>query len=100
MLFVAHVHFQDGKLISGAITQHKRPAEIIIFSPLNSLLCKAVVVMTPGIAHNHPPYSLQKRTFEATELYVEAIKSVGIIGAMVGQIDRGLLDSYTPTYIC
>ena len=87
---LAHVHFEDGKLITGTITQHQCPAQITIFSPTDNSIRKAVVITTPGIPHNHPPYALQKPTFEATELYTEAIETVGLIGSTVGQIDRGM----------
>ncbi|KAF8514442.1 hypothetical protein BU17DRAFT_94529 [Hysterangium stoloniferum] len=83
-----HVHFENGKLLNGLITRHQCPAQIIIYTPIDPSIRKAVVITTPGLPHNHPPYALQKLTFEATELYVEAIEAVGLLGSTVGQIDR------------
>jgi len=86
----AHVHFQDGKHLTGTIQQHKCTAEIIIFLHTDSSVRKAVVVTAVGCPHNHLPSPLEKQTYEATELYTEAVGQVGIIGATVGQIDRGV----------
>ncbi|KAF8518841.1 hypothetical protein BU17DRAFT_90642 [Hysterangium stoloniferum] len=86
--YLAHVHFENGKLLNGLITWHQCPAQIIIYTPIDHSIRKAVVITTPGLPHNHPPYALQKLTFEATELYVEAIEAVGLLGSTVGQIDR------------
>ncbi|KAF8522484.1 hypothetical protein BU17DRAFT_87119 [Hysterangium stoloniferum] len=83
-----HVHFENGKLLNGLITRHQCPTQIIIYTPIDHSIQKAVVITTPELPHNHPPYALQKITFEATELYVEAIEAVGLLGSMVGQIDR------------
>ncbi|KAF8508185.1 hypothetical protein BU17DRAFT_70896 [Hysterangium stoloniferum] len=83
-----HVHFENGKLLNGLITRHQCPAQIIIYTPIDPSIRKAVVITTPGLPHNHLPYALQKLTFEATELYVEAIEAVGLLGSTVGQIDR------------
>jgi len=85
----AHVHFQDGKHITGIIQQHKCSAEIIIFSPIDPTICKAIVVTAPGIPHNYPPCPLEKWTYVAMELYMEAVGQVGIISVPVGQIDQG-----------
>ncbi|KAF8516464.1 hypothetical protein BU17DRAFT_67470 [Hysterangium stoloniferum] len=86
--YTAHIHFENGKLLNGLITRHQCPTQIIICTPIDHSIQKAVIITTPGLPYNHPPYTLQKLTFEATELYVEAIEAVGLLGSTVGLIDR------------
>ncbi|KAF8522570.1 hypothetical protein BU17DRAFT_64266 [Hysterangium stoloniferum] len=71
-----HIHFENGKLLNGLITQHHCHHNHTWTPPQSSPLCIA------------------KLTFEATELYVEAIETVGLLGSTVGQIDRGVKHMY------
>jgi len=79
----------DGKLIHGQITNTPCSAKILIFSPIDTSICKAIIITTPDLPHNHPPYSSERPTIEAKEIYREAAEKAGIIGATVGKIDHG-----------
>jgi len=92
--WIARVHYQQGKLVHGKITHSACPAKILIFSPVDPSIRKAIIITTPKLPHNHPPYASAKPTHEAKEIYREAAQKVGIIGATVGKIDRGMILSF------
>ncbi|KIJ50654.1 hypothetical protein M422DRAFT_777023 [Sphaerobolus stellatus SS14] len=65
------IHFKDQQLVVGHIMQQKCDAEIIILFPTDVTVRKAV-----------------KRTYEARELYTQAVHEIGVIGATVSKVDR------------
>jgi len=89
--WTARVHYHTGKLVHGKITHTPCPAKILIFSPVDPSICKAIIITTPDIPHNHPPYASERPTHEAKEIYQEAVQKIGIIGATVGKTDRGMI---------
>ncbi|KIJ53665.1 hypothetical protein M422DRAFT_42761 [Sphaerobolus stellatus SS14] len=82
------IHFKDQQLVVGHIMQRKCDAEIIILFPTDVTVRKAVVIPTPGLHHNHPCHAPEKQTYEARELYTQAVHEIGVIGAIVSKVDR------------
>ncbi|KIJ43655.1 hypothetical protein M422DRAFT_252895 [Sphaerobolus stellatus SS14] len=90
-MLLARDHIHDGKLVDGQIEQRPCTAGLTIYSPLNKMVRKAIVIPEPKKPHNHPSYSAEKLTVEAEEVWRAAVRAAGPLGKTVGQIWRALL---------
>ena len=86
--FTAHIHFQDKKQIVGTIEHWKCDAGIIIFTPINESIRKAVVIPLPK-PHNHPSFKPDKFTIPAKENWRKSVLAAGALGSTVGSIEKG-----------
>ncbi|KIJ33118.1 hypothetical protein M422DRAFT_783248 [Sphaerobolus stellatus SS14] len=86
--FCLRDHIRDGKVVQGLIEKRPCSAEIVIYSPVNTNIRKAVVIPQPGKPHNHPSYAPEKLTYAAAEAFRAAVQAAGPLGKTVGGIMR------------
>ena len=77
-----------------SVNQWECPARLIIFTPIDPKIRKAVIIPagasnSPQKPHNHPAYPEEKLTFAFREDYSLCAEAVGVFGSTVSQIDNG-----------
>lgn len=92
MTSVAHTHINaSGELEVSRSKLILRPCKstMKVYSVLDVQDRRAIVVITG--AHNHPSNKRCKLTHTSKEGYKAAVNSVGLIGATVGKVDKGMI---------
>ncbi|KAJ7783940.1 hypothetical protein DFH07DRAFT_1055048 [Mycena maculata] len=81
-----HSHFQDGKLVVGAMVSHTCPVKKIVYTSQNPDI-KTMVVIFRG-RHSHPPWPAEKPTLEARADVDKCLTSMGTVGTTGGKLNN------------
>jgi len=87
-LLAEYTHIKDGVITKGELVHHTCTTRVTIYSPMDRSCLRGVVVLKNG--HSHLIVAADKVTKDGVHLYEQAIETLGVTGATVGKIDKGM----------